>query len=101
MDYLGSIVEDLADKLGIYGPYPEGDHPDDCQCRICWISAMRDRLRRGVWNDLSPTNRHMIRLAFLSLCGKEGMTEVYRENVRDAAKALGFYDDELEAAIRM
>ncbi len=41
---LDDIVEDLADKLGIYGPFPVGDHPADCKCRICFTIEMKDRV---------------------------------------------------------
>lgn len=41
------IIEELADKLGIYGAHDEDEDPDyggDCSCRCCWTAAMRERL---------------------------------------------------------
>lgn len=60
---LADIVEDLADKLGIYGAHDE-EHAEACidnPCRVCWTSDLSDRiwgavrveqqLERGMRND--------------------------------------------------
>jgi len=42
------IIEELMDKLGIYGAHPE-DSPDDfrkeCPCRCCQTASLVDRIR--------------------------------------------------------
>lgn len=49
IETLDDIVEELADKFGIYGAGPENDdHPDDCKCRICYTSWMNTRIRRAI-----------------------------------------------------
>lgn len=45
---LDDIVEDLADKFGIYGCGPDEDHPSDCKCRICYVIGMKDRIEAAV-----------------------------------------------------
>lgn len=45
MEKLDELVEDLADKMGYYGcGNGDGDHPSDCQCRICFVINMKDRI---------------------------------------------------------
>lgn len=52
LETVHELCEDLADKLGVYGCGPEfGDHPDDCDCRICFVLKMEDRIREAVEND--------------------------------------------------
>jgi len=48
IETLDDLVEDLADKFGVYGAGPEGDHPDDCKCRICFTIGMKERIRSAV-----------------------------------------------------
>ena len=49
VETLEDVVEDLADKFGVYGCGPENDdHPDDCRCRICFSIHWRDRIIRAV-----------------------------------------------------
>ena len=52
MRTLDDIVEDLADKFRIYGPFPVGDHPTDCKCRICYVIGMKDELIKAVKFEL-------------------------------------------------
>jgi len=51
--------------------------------------------------ELSYKDTHILRLAFLALCGlSDGVhTEEFLENARHAARAVGVYDDTLEAAL--
>ena len=55
MPYLetpGELADAIADLVGYYGPGPEiGDHPDECDCRMCWVGAMEDRIRESVKNE--------------------------------------------------
>ena len=52
------LADAIADMLGIYGTGPEfGDHPDDCKCRMCFVSTMEDRIRDSVKNDKFLENR--------------------------------------------
>lgn len=51
-EILSELVEEIANMLGIYGIGPEdGDHPDDCKCRMCFVSTMEDRIRDAVENE--------------------------------------------------
>jgi len=49
---LDDIVEELADKMGIYGAGPKGDHEPDCPCRICFVIGMKDRIREAILPEL-------------------------------------------------
>ena len=51
LETVSELVEDLADKLGIYAPIPDGDHPEACLCRICFSESMEKRIVRAVAND--------------------------------------------------
>lgn len=58
LETLHELVEDLADKLGIHGCGPEfGDHPKNCNCRICFITTMENRIIEAVENDKYLKNR--------------------------------------------
>lgn len=53
METLDEIIEDIADKCGVYGCYnPEFEdvtgHPEDCQCRICFTNELKDRILGAV-----------------------------------------------------
>lgn len=60
----GDLAEFLADQLGVYEDKRcpdtlEGDHIEDCDCRVFWVPAMTDRIRKAVeaedrWNRGSP-----------------------------------------------
>ncbi len=45
IENLDELVEDIADKCGVYGTPPEGDHPEDCPCRMCFVIGFKDRIR--------------------------------------------------------
>jgi hypothetical protein len=51
IETLDDIVEQLANKLGVYGAHRdrEGDcrPPDKC-CRLCWTSHMKARILQAV-----------------------------------------------------
>lgn len=54
----GELADAIADMLGIYGIGPEfGDHPDECECRMCFVIRMEDRIRDSVENDKFLENR--------------------------------------------
>lgn len=55
---IDDIVEEIADKLGVYeGKYSSEEkgsgpvHPEDCDCRICFTSALHDRLDEAYKNE--------------------------------------------------
>lgn len=53
---VNELCEELADKLGIYGvptSYNQNivDHPENCECRICFVSELEDRMIEAVEND--------------------------------------------------
>lgn len=48
IETLDDIIEELADKFGVYGIGPqEGDHPAGCKCRICFCAWLKGRLERA------------------------------------------------------
>ena len=49
---LDEIVEDLADKFGIYGCGPDDDHPTECKCRICYTIVMKDKIIDAVREEI-------------------------------------------------
>jgi len=50
------LAEHIADLCGIYGCGPEeGDHPDDCKCRICFVVEMQSRILVSVQNAAKVT----------------------------------------------
>ena len=51
VETLEDVIEDLADKFGVYGCGPENDHPEDCRCRICFGIYWKDRILRAVEVD--------------------------------------------------
>lgn len=52
LETVDELVEELADMLGIYGTGPKFDeHPDDCTCRICFVTQMKERIKNAVKND--------------------------------------------------
>lgn len=56
IETLDDILEDLANKLYIYGcQYSEEElidgHPHDCKCRTCWYMEMEDRIRKAIENE--------------------------------------------------
>lgn len=49
LETLDDIIEELADKFGIYGVGPpEGDHPPECKCRICFCAWLKGRIEKAV-----------------------------------------------------
>ncbi|MDP3063199.1 MAG: hypothetical protein Q8O40_08335 [Chloroflexota bacterium] len=44
-------------------------------------------------------DRHILKLALMGMCGRPGVTDQARENIRHAAQAVGVYDDALESVI--
>lgn len=62
METVKDIVEEMADKLGVYAPIPENDHPQDCKCRICFCIWLEDRIRKAV----EPEIRDEIAIALIS-----------------------------------
>ena len=51
IETLDDIIEDLADKFGVYGCGSENDHPQDCKCRLCFGIYWTDRILRAVEVD--------------------------------------------------
>ena len=45
------LAEDIADRIGIYGGGPENDkHPNNCNCRLCFVEIMANRIINSVKN---------------------------------------------------
>lgn len=51
VETLTDIAEEMADKFGIYGCHqpdknagPEDGHPENCQCRICYVIGLTTRM---------------------------------------------------------
>lgn len=49
------IAEEVADQIGVYGAAEE--HDDDCECRVCFVTGLTERIRISVENEklLNPT----------------------------------------------
>jgi len=48
VETIDDIIEELADKFGIYGIGPqESDHPADCKCRIYFCAWLKGRIERA------------------------------------------------------
>ena len=45
------LAEQIADWAGVYGAGPEGDHPLDCKCRLCFVAMVERRIRESVANE--------------------------------------------------
>ncbi len=61
LETVEELAESLADIGGIYGCGEGGDngfadHPDTCNCRICFVSAITERIRQAVKNDIFLSN---------------------------------------------
>lgn len=54
IELLEDILEELADKAGVYGSHPEINgipHPMPagvCRCRMCFLDGLRERIERAV-----------------------------------------------------
>lgn len=49
IETLDDIIEELADKFGIYGiGSEEGDHSAGCKCRVCFCAWLKGRIERAV-----------------------------------------------------
>lgn len=48
IETLDDIIEELADKFGIYGVGPEGRHPAACRCRLCFSTWLKARIEKAV-----------------------------------------------------
>jgi hypothetical protein len=46
IEQLSDIVEELANKVGVYGAAEH--HGDECGCRVCWTSGLRSRILDAV-----------------------------------------------------
>jgi len=52
IETLDDVIEGIADICGVYGCGPEeGEHPDDCRCRICFTAELEQRIIRAVEVD--------------------------------------------------
>ena len=57
--------------------------------------------------ELTDMDKHMLSLAFIAICAQatraefRQITDEFRENVRHVAKAVGVYDEKLEAVISL
>jgi hypothetical protein len=61
LETVEELAESLADACGIYGCGEGGDngfadHPDTCNCRICFVSDITERIRQAVKNDVFLAN---------------------------------------------
>jgi hypothetical protein len=48
LEILQDIIDELADKLGIYGAHPDDDSDAECDCRVCFTSSLNDRIWSAV-----------------------------------------------------
>lgn len=67
---LDDIVEDLADKFGIYGCGPDDDHPVECECRICYVINMKELILEATKTEI-----------------KDEILRIERERIADHLKA--------------
>ena len=52
LETVEELADAIADMVGVYGCGPEhGDHEDDCNCRMCLVIDMTDRIRQAVENE--------------------------------------------------
>ena len=64
IETVDEIAEEMADKLGIYEASRKtmidewGNHDDQCDCRMCFVSKFTERLRGAVRNEgvIAKTN---------------------------------------------
>lgn len=57
------LADNIADLLGIYESPPmvgnlDTDHPQDCKCRICFVTEMTDRIIDSVKNKHVVSKKH-------------------------------------------
>lgn len=49
IETLDDIVEQIADWCGAYGcGIGDGEHAEDCKCRICFTIGLKERVRKAV-----------------------------------------------------
>ena len=59
MSKLQDILEELANSFNVYeGKYSKeqleqlGEHPEDCKCRLCFVTYYEDKIRKAVKADI-------------------------------------------------
>jgi hypothetical protein len=57
IEQLDDIIEDLANKIGVYGAHPEENTNGHCNCRCCWTSQLRARIEQAVKVERKLTGR--------------------------------------------
>ena len=58
IETVSELVDHIADLAYVYGTGPEfGDHPGECECRMCYVIGMGDRIREAVKNDSDLAER--------------------------------------------
>lgn len=48
IETLDDIVEQYADRMGVYGAHGSSYCDEDQLCRCCWTSLLKDRIRQAV-----------------------------------------------------
>lgn len=63
METVEELAESLADAIGIYGCGDQSedangfeDHPNNCNCRLCFVDSMKERIVQAVHNDVFLSN---------------------------------------------
>jgi len=63
METVEELAESIADSLNIYGCGSSDtdengfeNHPDTCNCRICFVENMKERIVQAVHNDVFLSN---------------------------------------------
>jgi len=63
METVEELAESIADSVGVYGcgcsdTDANGfeNHPDTCNCRICFVESMKERIVQAVHNDVFLSN---------------------------------------------
>ncbi len=55
LETVEELAESIADVASVYGCLPDdtgfSDHPDICNCRICFVESMKERIYQAVEND--------------------------------------------------
>ncbi len=49
LETVEELAESIVDAMGIYEGF--SNHPEACNCRICFVESMKERIYQAVEND--------------------------------------------------
>jgi hypothetical protein len=48
IETMDDILEQIADRIGVYGAHDDDSEDEDCECRVCFVSDLRERIDQAM-----------------------------------------------------